>query len=315
MKLVSPKNLLAALLGIGFMIATVITFDGMHDLIWLIACGYFTIKCFTVAFSQDAYREDVKEANYRKALYRDLFGKFAYIAVDIPLIIILLSGLLAAFCPVTATLRVILAILLIFAVGYAIWVSLYISKHKRIRMESGEWGAAVLSEDDEKAWKHSDLWHNIVLGIIVLLGVLYLIFGDPRIYINNEKLEDALTELTTDSVTLEEVVPFEWTTVYTFDPYTSIDRIEWITGSKSPALKESVSEGMTHFVFMNKGRVMASVCAYPSIVGYSLSFAGGKNTYYDYADGGYSHIEYGDGTVFDVTQVDGLVRLYAYVEE
>ena len=315
MKLVSLKNLLAALLGTGFMIATVITFDGMHDLIWLIACGYFTIKCFTVAFSQEAYHEDVKEANYGKALYLDLFGKFAYIAVDIPLIIILLSGLLAAFCPVTATLRVILGILLIFAVGYAIWVSLYISKHKRIRMESGEWGAVVLSEDDEKAWKYSDLWHNIVLGIIVLLGVLYLIFGDPRIHINNNKLEDAFTELTTDSVTLEEIVPFEWTTVYTFDPYTSIDRIEWITGSKSPSLKESVSEGMTHFVFMNRGRVMASVCAYPSSVGYYLSFAGGKNTYYDYTDGGYSHIEYGDQVEFEVTQDAGIVRLYAFVDE
>ena len=315
MKLVSPKNLLAALLGIGFMIATVMTFDGMHDLIWLIACGYFTIKCFTVAFSQEAYHEDVKETNYGKALYRDLFGKFAYIAVDIPLIIILLAGLLAAFCPVTATLRVILGILLIFAVGYAIWVSLYISKHKRLRMENGEWGAAVLSKEDEKAWKRSDLWHNIVLGIIVLLGVLYLIFGDPRIYINNDKLEDALTGLSCDSVTLEEVIPFEWTTVYTFDPYTSLERIERITSSKSPALKESVSEGMTHIVFMNRGRVMASVCAYPSSIGYSLAFTGGENTYYGYPDGGYSHIEYGDQVEFEVTQDDGIVRLYAFVDE
>lgn len=151
--------------------------------------------------------------------------------------------------------------------------------------------------------------------MFAVLCALYLIFGDPRIYINNNKLEDAFTELTTDSETLEEIIPFEWTTVYTFDPYTSIDRIEWITGSKSPALKESVSEGMTHFVFMNRGRVMASVCAYPSSVGYSLSFAGGENTYYDYADGGYSHIEYGNQVEFEVTQDDGFVRLYAYIEE
>jgi len=148
-----------------------------------------------------------------------------------------------------------------------------------------------------------------------VLAILYLIFGDPRIHINNSKLEDALTELDADSVTLEEVVPFEWTTVYTFDPYTSIDRIEWITGSKSPALKESVNEGMTHVVFMNHGQVAASVCAYPSSIGYSLGFTGGKNTYYGYPDGGYSHIEYGDETVFSVSREDGLVRLYAHVEE
>lgn len=315
MKLVSPKTLLASLLAIVFVVIKVVTFDGLNDLLWIALISYLAIKGLVIAFSQQAYDEDINNAYQGKALYRDLFGKFAYIAVDVPLIIILLAGLLAAFCPATAILRVMLVVLLIFAVGYAIWVSCYISKHKRLRMENGEWGTATLSSEDEKAWKRSERWHNIGLSIVVALGVLYLIFGDPRIYINNEKLEDALTELTTDSVTLEEVVPFEWTTVYTFDPYTSIDRIEWITGSKSPALKESVSEGMTHFVFMNKGRVMASVCAYPSSVGYSLSFAGGKNTYYDYADGGYSHIEYGDGTVFEVTQVDGLVRLYAYIEE
>ena len=110
-------------------------------------------------------------------------------------------------------------------------------------------------------------------------------------------------------------MPFEWTTVYTFDPYTSIDRIEWITGSRSPALKESVSEGMTHFVFTNRGRVMASVCAYPTSIGYSLSFTGEENTYYGYPDGGYSHIEYGDQVEFEVTKDNGIVRLYAFVNE
>ena len=114
---------------------------------------------------------------------------------------------------------------------------------------------------------------------------------------------------------MEEVVPFEWTTVYTFDPYTSLDRIKWITGSKSPALKESVSEGMTHIVFKDHSRVMASVCAYPSSIGYSLSFTGGKNTYYGYPDGGYSHIEYGDQVEFKVTKDAGIVMLYAFVDE
>ena len=103
--------------------------------------------------------------------------------------------------------------------------------------------------------------------------------------------------------------------MYTFDPYTSLELIEWITGSKSPALKESVSEGMTHIVFMNRGSVAASVCAYPSSIGYSLSFAGGTNTYYDYRDGGYSHIEYGDQIVFEVTREEGINRLYAFIEE
>ena len=181
-------------------------------------------------------------------------------------------------------------------------------------MESGKWETGTLSEEEAAAWKRSERWHGIGLGIIVVLAVLYMILGDPRIYRNNAKLEEALTGITGDSVTLEEVVPFEWTAVYTFDPYTSIDRIERVIGSKSPALKESLNEGMTHVVFTNRGGVVASICAYPSNIGYSLSFSGGKNTYYDYPDGGYSHIEYGDETVFEVTRQDGLVWLYAYID-
>ena len=204
---------------------------------------------------------------------------------------------------------------MIFALGYAIWFSWYISKHQRLRMESGEWGTAVLSAEDEQAWKGSGRWHSIGLGIIAVLSILYLIVGDPRIYMNNAKLEDALTGVNSDSVTLEEDVPFEWTTVYACDPYSSREFVKRISGSNSPALKESVSDGMTNIVFKNHGRVMASVCAYPSSIGYSLSFTGGKNTYYGYPDGGYSHIEYGDQVEFKVTKDTGIVRLYAFVDE
>ena len=141
------------------------------------------------------------------------------------------------------------------ALGYAIWLCWYVSRHKRLRMENGEWGLGVLSAEEENAWKQSNLWHSIILGIVVVLGIFYLIFGDPRIYLNNAKLKKALSTLDSGSATLEEIVPFEWTTVYTFDPYTSIDRIEWVTGSKSSVLKESVSEGMTHVVFTNRGHL------------------------------------------------------------
>lgn len=82
------------------------------------------------------------------------------------------------------------------------------------------------------------MWHGIILGIAGVLFALYLIFGDPRIYFNNAKLEKTLSALDCDSITLEEIVPFEWTTVYTFDPYTSKERIERVVGSKSPALKK-----------------------------------------------------------------------------
>jgi len=314
MKLVSPKTLLASLLGIIFVIIKIRTFDGIIDLFWILLFGYLIMKGLNVAFSQDAYEEDIREADQGKALYKDLFGRFSFIATDVPIIILLLTGLLAVFCPVTPILRIVIWVCLIFVLVYAIWISWYISKHKRKRIESGEWGTAVLSAEDELSWRRYEFWHNTIGMVIIVLCALYMCFGDPRIYINNNNLKDVLTELESSKVTLEEAVPFEWTAVYSFDPYTSLDRIRHVTGSRSPALKEGVSEGMTHIVFTNKGSVVASVCAYPSSIGYSVHFSGGENTYYDYRDGGYSHIEFGDQIEFSVTKDNGIVNLYAFIE-
>ena len=196
MKLVSPKTLLASLLGCAFVVLKVINFDSFPDLYWIISIGYMSVKGLITAFSQEAYDEDVKQAQQTKVLYRDLFGKFAYIAADIPISLFLLAGLLAALCPVTTLLRVILIGLLLVALVYAIWLAWYVSKYEQLRMESGEWSTGVLSAEDENVWKRSECWRNIFLGIIVVLGSLYLIFGDPRIYMNNAKLEKALTEIT-----------------------------------------------------------------------------------------------------------------------
>lgn len=184
MKFVSPKTLLASLLGCVFVVLKVKTFDGFPDLFWIIFIGYMSVKGLFTAFSREASAEDAKRAQQSKVLYRDLFGKFAYIAADIPILLIFLAGVLALICPVTALLRIVLVGLLFIAVVYAIWLFWYVSKNERLRKESGEWGTGVLSVEDEKSWKRSEYWHSICLGIIVVLGAMYLIFGDPRIYID-----------------------------------------------------------------------------------------------------------------------------------
>ena len=79
MKLVSPKTLLASLLGCTFVVMKVMTFDGLMDMFWIILIGYLTVKAIVTAFSQEAYDEDIRQAQQGKVLYRDLFGKFAYI--------------------------------------------------------------------------------------------------------------------------------------------------------------------------------------------------------------------------------------------
>lgn len=75
MKLVSPKTLLASLLGCTFVVMKVMTFDGLVDMFWIIFIGYLTVKAIVTAFSQEAYDEDIRQAQQGKVLYRDLFGK------------------------------------------------------------------------------------------------------------------------------------------------------------------------------------------------------------------------------------------------
>ena len=173
MKLVSVKNLLASLLGIGYVFYKVMTFDELFDLYWICFIGFLSIKGLIAAFSQKAYDEDIQTATQKKALYLRLFGKFAYIAVDIPIIVILLTCLLAILSPASKSLGVVFIVLLL-ALGYMLWLDWYISKHKRLLMERGQWGTLVLSPEEEQAWKRSGIWHCVLYGAILVAGIVYL---------------------------------------------------------------------------------------------------------------------------------------------
>ena len=173
MKLISAKNLLASLLGMAFVLYKVMTFDELFDLYWICFIGYLSIKGLIAAFSQKAYDEDIQTATQKKALYLRLFGKFAYIAVDIPIIVILLTGLLAILSPASKALGAVFIVLLLLALGYMLWLIWYITKHKRLLMERGQWGTLVLSPEDEQAWKCSGIWHCVLYGVILVLGIAY----------------------------------------------------------------------------------------------------------------------------------------------
>ena len=174
MKLVSAKKLLASLLGMAFVIYKVMTVDELFDLYWICFIGFLSIKGLIAAFSQKAYDADIQTATQKQALYLRLFGKFAYIAVDIPIIVILLTGLLAILSPTSKALAVVFIILLLLALGYILWLIWYISKHKRLLVERAQWGTLVLSPEEEQAWKRSGIWHCVLYGVILVLGIVYL---------------------------------------------------------------------------------------------------------------------------------------------
>ena len=83
---------------------------------------------------------------------------------------------LAGLCPGSAVRDIMLWALLLFAGGYAVWFVWYTAKHKRLRMESGQWGSAVLSPEEERAWKRSDRCHHMVYGAVLVLGILFFLF-------------------------------------------------------------------------------------------------------------------------------------------
>lgn len=136
---------------------------------------------------------------------------------------------------------------------------------------------------------------SLVLIIVVGLGALvYLLLGNPLVVRHNHQLHGALTALEDGvAVPLDAVVPFPWETAYSFPAYTTRAEIEETIGARSRNIGESVSEEMRSVIFLHRGKVTASICAYPGNLGYSLEFS--------------SPVTYGDGTVFAVEHRDGVV--------
>lgn len=138
---------------------------------------------------------------------------------------------------------------------------------------------------------------RIIVGLIIIIaGIMYLTIGNPRVFINNHKLGAAIKEIQSDSVKINEVIPFKWDAVYTFGPYTSKEDIESVIGFRSPDIKENnISEGMVHLTFVKDKKVVASVLGYDSNLGYRIDFT--------------SKVAYDDNAIFNVTRADGITSL------
>ena len=129
--------------------------------------------------------------------------------------------------------------------------------------------------------------------LIALVGFLW--YGYHVRETQEHALKDSVTSISGGEVTLNEVVPFAWDAVYTFAPYTSKEEIEAAIGFRSPAIRETYSEGMVQLVFVKGKRVAAMVCGYLSDLGYDVVF-GGK-------------ITYAENAVFAVSRKEGVVQL------
>lgn len=138
-------------------------------------------------------------------------------------------------------------------------------------------------------------WKKALPAAVLLLALLLLIVGDPVVLWHNRQLKRALTSLRAGQVTLNEVVPFQWDIVYTFDPYATKEEMERQIGFSSSSLRESISEDMVQLVFVQGKRVTASVCSSISGLGYEVLF--------------YGRISADEHAVFTVRRESGIVVL------
>lgn len=148
-----------------------------------------------------------------------------------------------------------------------------------------------------------------VTAVAVIAVLIACLLTNPStVRTNNEDLKAAIQSIPEDTETiyLNQLVPFQWTQVYTFDPYLDVDRQAEIMGVSSRELKESVNEGMVHFVFVNEDKVVSSICAYREDLGYDLTI---RTIDYQYLNTDYMKLSYEDNPVFTVSRKEGMTGI------
>lgn len=136
---------------------------------------------------------------------------------------------------------------------------------------------------------------RIIIAVALMIALAYSAIGNPIVFINNNRLNREVTAINSGVVTLNEIVPFEWDAVYTFEPYANKEQIEAIIGFKSNSIRETVSEGMVQLLFVKNRRVVGSICGYSDNLGYSVDFQ--------------DKILYSDKALFSVEKYSDTIRL------
>jgi len=143
-KIVSLKTLLATVfIGIPFLVREII--KPGRSVIWICIWIYLIVNGFRCSFSQEAYDADVKKANDTKALYRKIFGRFALIAPNVPMILLLLCAAIVYIFPVTKLLRIIIGVLCFLIIAYVLWFWWIVREYKHKQLEP-----EIEEQNDEK---------------------------------------------------------------------------------------------------------------------------------------------------------------------
>ncbi|WP_088104210.1 hypothetical protein [Halalkalibacter urbisdiaboli] len=116
---------------------------------------------------------------------------------------------------------------------------------------------------------------TIAIGML-FITVLMNLFNNDVWDVNEEMLKEEVIsiEQSVETVNLLDVTPFEWDMVYSFDPYTSKEKVYETVGYKWDTISETVSEGMNQIVFMKDEKVVCYLFGYPQNNRYGIYFSG-----------------------------------------
>lgn len=141
----------------------------------------------------------------------------------------------------------------------------------------------------------------IIIATIAILCLSVLIYHlNKDIWDKNYEVlrkETLSIEQSIETVSLLEITPFYWDTVYFFKPYTPVDQIYETVRYKWASITETVSEGMNQIVFLHDGEVVCYVYGYPSRNGFGIFYEGASLKASD------------DNIDFTVTRDNGVVYL------
>lgn len=142
-----------------------------------------------------------------------------------------------------------------------------------------------------------------ILSVVVLVSFLKKDLWD----VNEALLKEAILSIdgTVETVKLSDVTPFDWDTVYSFDPYTTKDTIYETVGYKWDRISETVNEGMNQIVFLNEGKVVCYLYGYPENNGYGIFFTNENNNENSFA----AILEIEDDLTFHVDRNDDVTNL------
>ena len=104
--------------------------------------------------------------------------------------------------------------------------------------------------------------------------------GSSTVGDNNAAFSESVKAIDVDIITLNELVTFEWDTMYTFTPFTPRESIERVIGFSSRDIRTTFNESQTQLIFVRDGRIVSSIWGYGNNLGYWISFGNFSGDYF-----------------------------------